>query len=126
MKKMDNKGITLIELLVSFLLVTVASTYFYSTLDVVVKLYKESTLETQEYIDEDYAIRMAEAYLDNKGCNPDDDAARYTKGYKISTCNVQKQIYDTNDPTKIKYTIYNVELEKDSKIITFLYTKEES
>ena len=41
-KKLNNKGVTLIELIVSFMLVAVAIIYFYQTLYTDKKLYTES------------------------------------------------------------------------------------
>ena len=40
MKKLNNKGLTLVELIVSFALVSVAMLYFYQTVSTVSKLYK--------------------------------------------------------------------------------------
>lgn len=67
MKKINNKGITLVELIVSFILVTVAVIYFYQTLFTVKKLYTKTIKETTEYVDREYVLRLADAYLD-KNC----------------------------------------------------------
>ncbi len=103
MRKLNNKGMTLIELIVSFVLVAVAATYFYSTLDVVVKLYKESTNETDKFVEEDYAIRMAEACLNNGVATK-----YYTKGYSSSA------FWSAGNIKKIKLT-------KSGKTIEFYY-----
>ena len=47
-QNLNNKGVTLIELIVSFALVSVAIIYFYQTLYTVKKLYSESQKETKE------------------------------------------------------------------------------
>lgn len=55
---LNNKGVTLIELIVSFALVAVAIIYFYQTLYTVKKLYSESQKETKEFVDVNYAYRI--------------------------------------------------------------------
>lgn len=57
-RKLSNKGITLIELIVSFTLVAIAIIYFYQTLYTVKKLYSESQNETKEFVDVSYAYRI--------------------------------------------------------------------
>ena len=64
MLKLNKKGVTLIELIVSFALVATAVIYFYQTLSTVYDLYVTSRKETQEYVDKDYAIRIVDAYVD--------------------------------------------------------------
>ena len=66
MKKLNNKGVTLIELIVSFILVAVAVIYFYQTLYTVKKLYSKSQKETQEFVDKTYALRIVDAYIDDE------------------------------------------------------------
>lgn len=61
MKKLNKKGITIVELIVSFVLVTVAVTYFYQTIDTVHDLYVTATKDTQEYVDKTYAMRIVDA-----------------------------------------------------------------
>lgn len=68
-KKLNNKGVTLIELIVSFMLVAVAIIYFYQTLYTVKKLYTESQKETNEFVKFNYAFRIADAYIRNNGFN---------------------------------------------------------
>lgn len=67
MKKINSKGLTLTELIVSFAIVAVAVVYFYQTLYTVRKLYKTAQDETQEYVDKNYAIRLVDAYIDKNG-----------------------------------------------------------
>lgn len=66
-RKLSNKGITLIELIVSFALVGVAIIYFYQTLYTVKKLYSESQKETKEFVNVNYAYRIIDEL--NKTCN---------------------------------------------------------
>lgn len=61
MKKANNKGMTLVELIVSFILVSVAMLYFFQTLRTVQKVYKKSVDQTNEYVNFDYAFRIIEA-----------------------------------------------------------------
>lgn len=68
-KKLNNKGVTLIELIVSFMLVAVAIIYFYQTLYTVKKLYTESQKETNEFVKFNYAFRIADAYISKNGFN---------------------------------------------------------
>lgn len=63
MKKMNNKGVTLIELIVSFAIVAVAIIYFFQTLYTVKKVYTSARKETQMFIDKDYALRIVDAYI---------------------------------------------------------------
>lgn len=70
MRKLNNKGVTLVELIVSFALVAVAVVYFFQTLYTVKSLYSKSTTETSEFVIKDYGLRLADAYIDSKN---DDD-----------------------------------------------------
>lgn len=75
MKKLNNKGMTLVELIVSFLIVSVAMLYFFQTLRTVQDIYKKANDETQKFIDVDYAYRIVDAKykdLTNDGENLDD------------------------------------------------------
>lgn len=67
MKKLNNKGITLVELIVSFALVSVSVIYFYQTVYTVRSLYSESQKDTQHYVKANYALRLADEYY-TTGC----------------------------------------------------------
>lgn len=67
MKKMNNKGVTLIELIVSFAIVAVAIIYFFQTLSTVKKVYTSARNETQTFVDKDYALRIVDAYIEKYG-----------------------------------------------------------
>ena len=73
MLKLNKKGVTLIELIVSFALVATAVIYFYQTLSTVYDLYVTSRKETQEFVDKDYAMRIVDAYVNEYGSNEIDD-----------------------------------------------------
>lgn len=74
MKKMNNKGVTLVELIVSFAIVGVAVVYFYQTVSTVSKLYKTSKDDTNEYVNATYVLRLMDAY-----CN-ENAATKYKCG----------------------------------------------
>ncbi len=65
MMKLNQKGVTLVELIVSFALVAVAIVYFYQTLYTVKNLYSKSQKETNEFVDVNYAFRIIDALYDN-------------------------------------------------------------
>ncbi len=67
MKKLNNKGMTLVELIVSFLIVSVAMLYFFQTLRTVQDIYKKANDETNEFVAKDYALRLLDKYIDEKG-----------------------------------------------------------
>ena len=58
---LNNKGVTLVELIVSFALVATAIIYFYQTLYTVKKLYSQSQKETNEFVDVNYVYRLTDA-----------------------------------------------------------------
>ena len=63
--KLNQKGVTLVELIVSFAPVAVAIVYFYQTLYTVKNLYSKSQKETNEFVDVNYAFRIIDALYDN-------------------------------------------------------------
>lgn len=77
MKKINNKGITLIELIVSFAIVGVAIIYFFQTLYTVKKVYITAKNETNSFIDKSYTIRVISEYLDKQGAIPEDVCVTY-------------------------------------------------
>lgn len=93
MKRLNKKGITIVELIVSFVLVTVAVTYFYQTIDTVHDLYVTATKETQEYVDKTYAMRIIDTYIKEKGVDELNTeisnlgAANFCNKYNIVNCN---------------------------------------
>ena len=67
--KIGKKGITLVELIVSFAIVGVAMLYFFQTLTTVSNLYETSKKETSEFIEEDYYLRILDAYVEGQIIN---------------------------------------------------------
>lgn len=62
MKKLNKKGVTLIELIVSFAIVSVAMIYFYQTIVDLHRMYKNSNKATDEFVNKDYALRVLDAW----------------------------------------------------------------
>lgn len=83
MKKINNKGLTLIELVVSFAIVGVAMIYFFETLYTVRRLYTVSQTETQDFVDEDYVLRLTDAYFKYKCPSGNCSGNIYSGDYKI-------------------------------------------
>ena len=78
MKKLNKKGMTIAELVVSFLLVGVAVVYFYNTVDTVYKVYSETRKDTKEFVEKDYAMRIiAAARKNSKTISYSDDLKKY-------------------------------------------------
>ena len=74
MKKLNNKGLTLAELIVSFALVSVAMLYFYQTVSTVSRLYKKSKDETNLFSESTYTLRLLDSYCNKNrtDCNNKD------------------------------------------------------
>lgn len=100
--KLNNKGLTLAELIVSFMLVSVAIVYFFQTLITVNKLYQTAREETNEFIEKDYALRIADAWVDNTitTCESEEKTSDVVAGYykysykcenNIMTLNITKK-----------------------------------
>lgn len=71
MKKLNKKGVTLIELIVSFAIVSVAMIYFYQTIVDLHRMYKNSNKATDEFVNKDYALRVLDAWATKSGNNLD-------------------------------------------------------
>lgn len=118
MKKMNNKGVTLVELIVSFAIVGVAVVYFYQTVNTVSKLYKTSKDDTNDYANATYVLRLVDAKLDDlkktyksssgKNINLTSDAKNNLSDFctKIgASCSVSGPSTDVSDPKYHKYVI---------------------
>lgn len=104
-RKLNNKGITLIELIVSFVLVAIAIIYFYQTLYTVKKLYSESQKDTKNFVDVNYAYRIINEL--NKNCNSENcsnlcerinNYKRQDSNFLVSNCEEPK---DANNVFKV-------------------------
>ena len=67
MKKLNKKGVTLIELIVSFAIVSIAMIYFYQTIVDLHRMYKNSNKATDEFVKKDYALRVLDAWATKPG-----------------------------------------------------------
>ena len=90
--KLNQKGVTLVELIVSFALVAVAIVYFYQTLYTVKNLYSKAQKETNEYVDVNYAYRIIDALYNNleEDENICDEISNYDSNdvfFNIESCN---------------------------------------
>lgn len=113
MKKLNNKGVTLVELIVSFALVGVAIIYFFQTLYTVKKVYADARFETNDYIRKDYTLRIAKANIEkgesicnkNEYCSPEDTEG--TEYCSSNICHVEITYFDgkTKD-SKSKVKLY--------------------
>ena len=105
-KKLNDKGVTLIELIVSFMLVAVAIIYFYQTLYTVKKLYTESQKETNEFVKFNYAFRIADAYIRQNGF--DKEEVEDLIGYGADITKISDEQYTiTIDGKSQELWIYN-------------------
>lgn len=71
MNRINDKGVTLIELIVSFAIVGVAIIYFFQTLYTVKKVYSTAKDETNEFVAKDYALRLLDRYIDENNTTTD-------------------------------------------------------
>lgn len=110
MKKINNKGMTLVELIVSFMLVSVAMLYFFQTLYTVSKIYTSATKETNEFVDKDYALRLLDKYVD-KGY----DLSSFCTNFKV--CDHLELSVDAENSI-LKYILY---ADNSGNILTTLY-----
>lgn len=115
MKKLNRKGVTLVELIVSFAIVGVAIIYFFQTLTTVNKLYYKAREETNKFVDKDYALRIANAWADTKTSKEDILSGGSAANYAFI---VPSQDNGTQDNG-----IYKIQITKkgETKVIATLY-----
>ena len=78
MKKLNNKGMSLIELIISFSLVCVAIIYFFETLFITNKILRTTREDTNNYVDVAYAFNIIEYNIKNNITSSDDVASKGT------------------------------------------------
>lgn len=110
MKKLNKKGVTLIELIVSFAIVSVALIYFYQTIVDLHRMYKNSNKATDEFVNKDYALRVLDAYIEKKGVSSLDNVC---ENYLLSYCSTAEVTKDG--------VFSKVELKKDSEVLVTSY-----
>lgn len=95
MKKLNKKGVTIVELIVSFAIVSVALLYFYQTIVDLHRMYKKSTKATDEFVNKDYALRILDAWATKSGNNLDD--IRNNAGSQIEICEKYSMFCDDDN-----------------------------
>lgn len=93
MKKLNKKGVTLIELIVSFTIVSIAMIYFYQTIVDLHRMYKNSNKATDEFVNKDYALRVLDAYIKENDVN-DLSASDVCSNYLLGYCNTAEVTKD--------------------------------
>ena len=126
MKKLNNKGVTLVELIVSFALVGVAIIYFFQTLYTVKKVYADARNETNNYINRDYALRILSTYLDEQGALPSDICSAYNLKCKKAVFgayyyNGVKNVRDAQKKDNSYGKYYKIEITDENNNIYYLY-----
>ncbi len=126
MKKLNNKGVTLVELIVSFALVGVAIIYFFQTLYTVKKVYADARNETNNYINRDYTLRILSTYLDEQGALPSNICSMYNLKCKkaiFSTYyyNGEKSVGDAQKKDNSYGKYYRIEITDENNNIYYLY-----
>lgn len=115
MKKLNKKGVTLIELIVSFAIVSVALIYFYQTIVDLHRMYKNSNKATDEFVNKDYALRVLDAYIKENDVN---DLSNVCSNYLLGYCNTAEVTKDG--------VFSKVKLKKDTDVLatSYYYTED--
>ena len=126
MKKLSNKGVTLVELIVSFALVGVAIIYFFQTLYTVKKVYADARNETNNYINRDYTLRILSKYLDEQGALPDDICSMYNLNCKEAIFdtyyyNEEKSVGDAQKKDNSYGKYYRIKIKDENNNYYYLY-----
>lgn len=111
MKKLNKKGVTLIELIVSFAIVSIAMIYFYQTIVDLHRMYKNSNKATDEFVKKDYALRVLDAWATKSDNNLSDLLSTATNPKEICdmynmACDDSETKYE-NDGEFKKITLIN-------------------
>lgn len=133
MKRMNNKGVTLIELIVSFAIVSVAIIYFFQTLYTVKKVYSIARKETNTYVDKDYTYRILDAYFEEKSLFDTDNLCGDLGKYNLPCTDIKYIEYSngmnhytinfddgsTGEFYKLKNIMNEFELDEENSKCTF-------
>lgn len=116
MKKLNKKGVTLIELIVSFAIVSIAMIYFYQTIVDLHRMYKNSNKATDEFVKKDYALRVLDAWATKSDNNLSDllisatDQKKICDMYNMACDDSETKIENNNNFKKITLINNNKEL----------------
>ncbi len=125
MNKLNNKGVTLVELIVSFAIVGVAIIYFFQTLSTVKKIYSDAKNETNFYVKKDYDFRLIKAYLDSKADPFENMAGSYEcKDVPGNLSCTNFEVSSKDDLLMYSKIIVNYKNNKNNKSISFNYFNE--
>lgn len=119
MKKLNKKGVTLIELIVSFAIVSVALIYFYQTIVDLHRMYKNSNKATDEFVNKDYALRVLDAWA-TKSSLSTINASNICTNYNMA-CDDKKTEY-VNDGEFKKITL----TDSSNKVLAVYYKYEKT
>lgn len=117
MKKLNKKGVTLIELIVSFAIVSIAMIYFYQTIVDLHRMYKNSNKATDEFVNKDYALRVLDAYIKKNGVT-NLGTSSVCSNYLLGYCNTASVTKDG--------VFSKVELKKGTDVLatSYYYTED--
>lgn len=113
--KNNNKGVTLIELIVAFAIVSVATIYFFQTVSLVKKMYANAREETNNYTNKTYAIRVLDSCIDNYIDN-------YGISEAVNICNIDG-VGKIDSATPMGNGIYEIKI-VDNKYKFYKYIKQ--
>lgn len=102
---MNKKGVTLVELIVSFAIVCVATIYMFRMVTSVKQIYSTVKKETDSYVEEAYNIRMMDACFNNHYDEPLDSIKISCDFNEISLIN--NKIYKVSKDSKSFLKYYN-------------------
>lgn len=104
--KIDNKGMTLVELIVSFTLVSIAVVYFGKSLYAVQQLYLNARKETTNYVNVNYAYRLIDACIESTReddeINPN-ESINCVNNIKDEYLKLEKIVSDNSSDNKLTY-----------------------
>ena len=116
---MNKKGVTLVELIVSFAIVCVATIYMFRMVTSVKQIYSTVKKETDSYVEEAYNIRMTDACI-NKSSGQSISSIKTYCGLEMNLIN--NNIYEVSKDSRSFFKYYK----PYSPIQIGSYTVEES
>ena len=122
MKKLNKKGSSLVELIISITLVAVTVIYFSRTLVVVKNLYTDTKIETKRYVDENYNYRILSYIKKKNGIDaPINKGNVNIEGYDVTNSNQSLRNYV--NPGSDKFKVYEVSFNLNGGTYYYYYVK---